>query len=79
MARLHLGLLIVVWRNIETARLALLMYADAYGMIQRPVLTMDWTTIQSATVTVQSHCVDGLQSGGVWVVSGTYAVPYHQL
>lgn len=50
------------------------MYADAYGKVLAPSLTMDWSTIQSAAITVQSHCVVGLLSGGVWVISGTYTV-----
>lgn len=49
------------------------MYADAYGRVLNPIRTMDWRTIRTATVTVQDHCVNGLQSGGVWVVSGKYA------
>jgi len=49
------------------------MYADAYGKVERPILTIDWGTIQTAASTVKGQCVDGLHSGGVWIISGTSA------
>lgn len=56
----------------ETARIALLMYADADGRVKTPVVSMDWATIRSATLTVEAKCLGGQHSGGVWIVSGKY-------
>lgn len=56
----------------ETTRVALLMYADANGKVKTPVVSMDWATIRSATLTVEAKCLGGQHSGGVWIVSGMY-------
>ena len=53
-----------------SARLALLMYADANGLVRSPSVYMDWSNIQAATMGVDLYCVDGQKAGGVWIVSG---------
>lgn len=60
--------------KIESARLALLMYANAAGQVSTPSLNMDWKTIHTSASVVGTYCVSGQHSGGVWIISGINSV-----
>jgi len=63
------SLLTASW-NSGSARLALLMYADAGGQVHLSKTYMEWRTVQSATMAIDLCCVEGQKSGGVWIVNG---------
>lgn len=56
--------------NQESARLALLMYADANGQVKSPSISLDWKTVHQSALTVDFYCVRGRHSGGVWIING---------
>lgn len=56
--------------NQESARLALLMYANANGQVKSPSISLDWKTVHQSALTVDFYCVRGKHSGGVWIING---------
>ena len=62
------------WWSTESARLALLMYADAEGRVPSPAVDMTWRNIHAAAITVDGYCVGGRRAGGVWIIVGMHTI-----
>ena len=63
--------LLMKWHFKESARLALLMYAEKNGNVRSPTVVSEWSTVHSAALMALSICVEGQRAGGVWVIRGT--------
>ena len=61
---------------VDSARLALLMYADAGGRVRWPSVYMDWRAVEDAADTINISCMGGQRSGGVWIIQGTHKAVY---